>query len=324
MPDGSSFLRTVISNNVGTSIIFASDGQFIILGGASNCQFDTTFKVCPRLFYQLLVIFANVSVNGQSSRVPCCFVFMTGKTEEQYQQVFRAINNLLPQFDPSGAMCDFETGLRSAFQEVYPLARLSGCWFHFSQNIIKKIRKLGLMRAYVANEDSIMEAVLMIISLPILPAAYIPIGLTFIEENSSERLLPLHRYIRRYWINQIGPSHISVYGFFERSNNVLESFNAVMLREMGANPNLFNMVHYLQRKAERATHDHARLQNGLRNVRSSRRQLLKDVQIREALRLFDEGSLTVEGFLERAKHLVGRHVNFSFEDPDPLADEVIY
>lgn len=50
----------------------------------------------------------------------------------------------------------------------------------------------------------------------------------------------------------------------------------------------------------------------------------KNNQIREALRQFDEGNLTVERFLERSRNLVGRDVNFTFEDPGSLADEVTY
>lgn len=49
-------------------------------------------------------------------------------------------------------------------------------------------------------------------SHPSCCGAYISVGLTFIEEKSSEGLVPLYRYVRRYWINQIGPRHISIYG----------------------------------------------------------------------------------------------------------------
>lgn len=50
-------------------------------------------------------------------------------------------------------MTDFESGLKVAIRQTFPNARHRGCYFHYSQAIIREVQKLGLMGSYRENRD---------------------------------------------------------------------------------------------------------------------------------------------------------------------------
>ena len=47
---------------------------------------------------------------------------------------------------------------------------LSGCWFHYAQAVMKRLKKLGLTDAYRSDEDT-RVVYRCLLSLPLLPAA---------------------------------------------------------------------------------------------------------------------------------------------------------
>ena len=49
-------------------------------------------------------------------------------------------------------MLDFERAAINAFEEAF-LGVVSGCFFHFSQNIYRKIQSLGFTIQYMENPD---------------------------------------------------------------------------------------------------------------------------------------------------------------------------
>ena len=49
-------------------------------------------------------------------------------------------------------MFDFEIGAIRGFQNVFPNDKARGCLFHFSQNLFRKIDKIGLKTDYIENK----------------------------------------------------------------------------------------------------------------------------------------------------------------------------
>lgn len=49
-------------------------------------------------------------------------------------------------------------------------------------------------------------------------------------------------YVESYWLLQIGPGFISVFGEDYRTNNYLESFHATLLRQMQRHPNIWDFL----------------------------------------------------------------------------------
>ena len=71
--------------------------------------------------------------------VPCMFGLLPDKSGETYDRFFGMLftyldkNNLPNDFQNQFFMCDFEIAIRSSVMLYWPMVRLLGCFFHFSQ-----------------------------------------------------------------------------------------------------------------------------------------------------------------------------------------------
>jgi len=60
--------------------------------------------------------------------------------------VFSLLHELVPQFIPSQIIADFEEPPATAVRAVFGNDLIvSGCWFHFAQALVKRMRKLGFL-----------------------------------------------------------------------------------------------------------------------------------------------------------------------------------
>ena len=87
-------------------------------------------------FYQLWSVHAFVCRGGEVEQVPLLFVLTSGKRHSDYRRVLQVILDLLPR--PSSVkkiVCDFETALWTAVQEISPRVNMQGCAFHWAQSI---------------------------------------------------------------------------------------------------------------------------------------------------------------------------------------------
>ena len=75
---------------------------------------------------------------------------MTSKNEQLYKAVLLSLKDILPNFNPSSAMCNFEKSSRNALRSVYPSINLIGCWFHFPKAIYDKtVVKYKITNMYI-------------------------------------------------------------------------------------------------------------------------------------------------------------------------------
>ena len=51
-------------------------------------------------------------------------------------------------------MCDFEVAAVTAFGMVFPRTTLTGCFFHLSQSIWRKVQTIGLTTQYLNDENT--------------------------------------------------------------------------------------------------------------------------------------------------------------------------
>ena len=133
------------------AMIFGSVRMLDSLKESTDMQYDTTFKVVPKLFFQLFTIF--VSINRHV--LPALHILMTNKSEKLYNAVITTVQQLLPTFNPSFAIGDFELAPKNSFTKVFPHITIIGCWFHYTkaiydkskrmdyQNYIREIKNLG-------------------------------------------------------------------------------------------------------------------------------------------------------------------------------------
>ena len=84
---------------------------------------DATFKVVPRQFYQLLVIYGVKSETVFSS----IYVLMTAKSRALYDAVFNFVKTLTSA-EPPTIVIDFQVALRHSLQNIFKEARIQGCF----------------------------------------------------------------------------------------------------------------------------------------------------------------------------------------------------
>ena len=103
---------------------------------------------------QLFSIHAFVKHGTTQKQVPLTFVVMSGRRTVDYSAVLGAILEMLPVAVPAvqQVTADFETAVWQSIRALFPNVKLSGCLFHFSQAIYRKLQELGLQAAY--NTDA--------------------------------------------------------------------------------------------------------------------------------------------------------------------------
>jgi len=157
---------------------------------------------------------------------------------------------------PTQVIADFEEAPAAALRNVYgDQLIVSGCWFHYAQALIKRLRKLGLTDGY-RNDEETQTIFRCLLSLPLLPVGDIAPGfqelksLVTSQSATSATITQLLRYVERQWINKstVGPSRLSVRDNPSRTNNSMESFHAALRRRIKvSHPNMFAFLGHLQR-----------------------------------------------------------------------------
>ena len=73
------------------------------------------------------------------------FIFMTRRTQAMYVAMLTRLHERSAELyevdlEPRIITTDFEKGAINAFQEVVPHVTVSGCHFHISQSVLRKVR----------------------------------------------------------------------------------------------------------------------------------------------------------------------------------------
>ena len=103
---------------------------------------DSTFKVCPQPFYQLLVIRVYDIIHNSFHTV--VFALMTNKTRFLYMKVlimlkinFKKLKK--ENLDIRVCHCDFDEALSLALLKCFPSTKIKYCFFHYGQILYRKI-----------------------------------------------------------------------------------------------------------------------------------------------------------------------------------------
>ena len=101
---------------------------------------DGTFKLSPKNFNQIYTL--HVYVLGIAP--VCLYALLPNKSEKTYSRLLDALDTFAPDCKLDKVLLDFEIAPINAFQKYHPAAMLSGCYFHLTQNFVRKIGELGL------------------------------------------------------------------------------------------------------------------------------------------------------------------------------------
>ena len=267
-------LKAIVVLGERIAVIFFSETIFEVLGDISDIQFDGTFYVVPRLFYQLFTIFLSI---GRHS-IPGIHCLMTHKDEELYTALILKIKELLPQLQPTSMMSDWERGSRNAFKHVYPGTRIYGCWFHYTQAIWKHIRKFGLTSSY-QNVPELSVFVRQIMAIPFLPydliySTYSCLQPPKLPEFEKCKLDDFIKYFKGYWLTQITPRELSIFELENCTNNGAESYHArLKCLFKSSHPRIWNFMNTLNNLIADYDNDISRLKHGFEITRSRKKQV---------------------------------------------------
>lgn len=104
---------------------------------------------------------------------------------------------------------------------MFPNARHVGCYFHFTNAIIKKIQSLDLVTVYRDEEHS-RSIVRQLMAVPLIPVEYIQYIFNKIADESPHEMKPLINYFDAFWIRKMRWNLWNVYGMQHRTNNHVE------------------------------------------------------------------------------------------------------
>lgn len=131
-------------------LIFSSDENLDLLVRHRQWLADGTFKCSPSVFYQLFTLHVHIS----GSVLPVLYALLPNKTKQTYQRMLMEFSKLR-QFNPETILTDFEQAMLNAFRSIFPGASQSGCFYHFSQCIYRKVQEHGLQNDYIQEDFSI-------------------------------------------------------------------------------------------------------------------------------------------------------------------------
>ena len=152
----------------GGILLFYTPTGANVLAGSKALFADGTFATCPPLFAQIYMVFGQLPNNGKV--VPCAYALLPNKQHTTYSMLWAKIKEGLPStYSPDYLMIDFEASASKGFLENFPAAKVTGCHFHFSKNIIHQLGQKGCLSKYNKCQE-FQQLVKLMQALAFLPA----------------------------------------------------------------------------------------------------------------------------------------------------------
>ncbi|QQP52192.1 Uncharacterized protein FKW44_004253 [Caligus rogercresseyi] len=128
-------------------MIYSTETNFNTLRKYKRWFCDGTFDSAPT-GKQLYTIHSLVGIN---KTLPLVYCITNNRNEETYSIIFNFIKN--KEIVPISITIDFERAAINEIKNVFPEAKIYGCFFHFGQCLWRKLQGLGLQNWY-KNENN--------------------------------------------------------------------------------------------------------------------------------------------------------------------------
>ncbi len=185
-------------------LIFSTGNNLQLLSAANTWYADGTFSIVPPLFTQLYTIHADCM--GQCH--PLIYALLPNKQERSYDLLLDEVKNLIPRANPQSVSTDFEKAAINSFESRFPNVQVLGCFFHFSQNVYKKISENGLQVRY-RNDANFALSARMIPALAFVPLQDQDVYFNDLSVHLDPVLQPVLDYVEDTY-----------FGRFQRRGNV--------------------------------------------------------------------------------------------------------
>ncbi|XP_071568719.1 uncharacterized protein [Temnothorax nylanderi] len=229
LDEESSFnVECVIKNNDTKAVIFIdkflTESIMNKINEPLTMFVDGTFATVPQLKNKNCQLW-TILIRYNNRTFPIVYAIMKNKNTEDYIEILKQITNTV-NIKPVTIISDFERAERKALQVVFPCAKIIGCFFHYSQALVRKADKCGIIKG---KEKELGWGLIKLLKcLAFLPETYIEEGFQLIHGiifHDCKNLKPFIQYYKETWINSFKPNSFCVYGEKYRTNNVTERHN---------------------------------------------------------------------------------------------------
>ena len=153
---------------------------------------------------------------------------------------------------------DFELANIQAWEDQFPSAKIHGCLFHFSQAVLRKLRKLGLYALYQDKNDATLKNyVKTILGLPFLHECLMHDAWHAILDDVRPDIGPFNDQLKEFlayftdtWICNRENYNIDMWNCYkeyeDRTNNVAEAFHFKLNHNRASHPNIFVFIDILK------------------------------------------------------------------------------
>lgn len=179
-------------------LIFGRQRNVEILTRCSVWYVDGTFSLAPKLFYQVFVILGE----RYGGVHPLLYALLPNKSGETYKQLFTMVKSLDHGISPGMIHIDFELATINAIREVFPGARLGGCFFHLMRNMKKKIAACDLTKEYNSDPQFSLAA-RMIVALAFVPPEAIEESVEALQDYLPTELQPVMDWFEDFYLGRL-------------------------------------------------------------------------------------------------------------------------
>ena len=137
----------------------------------------------------------------------------------------KALKKLCRRPKVQKVVTDFEKAIWGGVRAVFPDVKLSGCSFHWSQAVMRKVQEFGFQTLYM-QKGAVHRFIRHLLALPFLPAEHITTSFNQLNQRNPACLQLLMDYVLRTWICRLwSPADWSVYGCATWTNNDVEGWH---------------------------------------------------------------------------------------------------
>ncbi|KAL8610870.1 hypothetical protein ACOMHN_056725 [Nucella lapillus] len=247
-----------IDNHAGF-VIFVTDESLESIGRCTGLFMDGTFRACPRPFSQVFTILGNL----HGFVIPFVDVLMADRRAGTYRRIFQVLKRTVRHLThhhwrPRIIVCDFEIALWGAVQMEFPTAALSGCYFHWTKSLWRKVQDLGLAGQYRQNRR-LRKLVRKAMALGFLPLALVRISFQqLLHSQNTQRLIQTYPELQEFLVTYLQNHYILANAQFlpadwnvfnrdmdQRTNNSVESYHHSLNQLVGVHHS--NLWHFIRK-----------------------------------------------------------------------------
>ena len=290
-------------------LIFTTEKNLQILDKYGETWFcDGTFDISPTLFKQVYTIHAMF----RNKTLPLVYAILPNKKQKTYKYLFKTIKKSIKTY-PKFINCDFELAAINAFKNIFKEAKVYGCYFHFSQAILRKCKQLGGTKSYYKDKD-LRKLQKELQSLAYVRIHDVPTAFLNIKDNSPTKFKTIINYFEKTYIGytttqKIGRSNktvtfkprfdISIWNIHDRilsdiptTNNNVESWHSVIKKQARQNMSVGSLIDLLKKEQSNMEYELGQLLVGDNiSYKPSKDKLEKSRKIKKTLEDYDTVNL---------------------------------